>query len=224
MFTRLGSSSNSLMLARATTEKASLISNMAMSSFVSWQSSNTLLMAATGAVGKSIGASAASAKPRGGGRERRERGRGEERRGEERREREREKESRVRQRRNIRKTTTGWSILKLEQKTEHVPYKIPQQAFFLWYILSTTSWRLLLVLSPDSLKFRCCTQKTWGIYPGDETRLFTTLTNDSSKGCNIYSLDSCLCHEYEGGRSIVECAGIGCSHCSSVLLLDKGRL
>ena len=63
ILTRLGSSSINLMLARATTEKASLISNMAMSSFVSLHSSNTLLMAATGAVGKSIGASAASAMP-----------------------------------------------------------------------------------------------------------------------------------------------------------------
>ena len=64
MLTKLGSSSSSFMLARATTEKASLISNMAMSSFVSLQSSKTLLMAATGAVGKSMGASAASAIPK----------------------------------------------------------------------------------------------------------------------------------------------------------------
>ena len=63
MLTRLGSSSISLMLARATTENASLISNIEMSSLVSEQISSTLLMAATGAVGKSMGANAASANP-----------------------------------------------------------------------------------------------------------------------------------------------------------------
>ena len=52
-----------LILARATTEKASLISNIEISSFVSPHTSRTLDMAATGAVGKSIGASAASANP-----------------------------------------------------------------------------------------------------------------------------------------------------------------
>ena len=62
-FTMDGSSSISLMLASATTLKASLISNREMSSFVRPQRERTLVMAATGAVGKSIGASAASAKP-----------------------------------------------------------------------------------------------------------------------------------------------------------------
>ena len=61
--TLLGSNSMILILARATTEKASLISNIEMSSFVSPHSSRTLDMAATGAVGKSIGANAASANP-----------------------------------------------------------------------------------------------------------------------------------------------------------------
>ena len=75
MLTLLISSSINLMLASATTEKASLISNMEISSFVSSHNSSTLDMAATGAVGKSMGARAASAKP-GGGRERGEGGGG----------------------------------------------------------------------------------------------------------------------------------------------------
>ena len=52
-----------MILARATTENASLISNISISSFVKLHTSSTLLMAATGAVGKSIGARAASARP-----------------------------------------------------------------------------------------------------------------------------------------------------------------
>ena len=62
-FTRLGSMSINLMLANTTTEKASLISQRAMSSFLNPHCSRTLLMAATGAVGKSMGASAASPNP-----------------------------------------------------------------------------------------------------------------------------------------------------------------
>ena len=61
--TRVGSSSMSLILARATTLKASLISNMEISSLVRPQMDSTLVIAATGAVGKSIGANAASANP-----------------------------------------------------------------------------------------------------------------------------------------------------------------
>ena len=57
------SSSMILIIARATTENASLISNMAISSFVSSQAESTFDMAATGAVGKSMGAKAASANP-----------------------------------------------------------------------------------------------------------------------------------------------------------------
>ena len=66
-FTRLGSRSINLMLANTTTEKASLISQRAMSSFLNPQCSRTLLIAATGAVGKSMGTSTASPNPGGGG-------------------------------------------------------------------------------------------------------------------------------------------------------------
>ena len=52
-----------LILASATTLKASLISNLEMFSLARPQRESTLFMAATGAVGKSIGARAASANP-----------------------------------------------------------------------------------------------------------------------------------------------------------------
>ena len=63
MLTLSGFSSMILILASATTENASLISNMAMSSFVRSHAARTLDMATTGAVGNSIGARAASANP-----------------------------------------------------------------------------------------------------------------------------------------------------------------
>lgn len=62
-----GSSSMSLMLARTTTLKASLISKREMSSLVRSHWERILVMAATGAVGKSMGARAASAMPGGEG-------------------------------------------------------------------------------------------------------------------------------------------------------------